>query len=203
MFGHNLRSILVVLLSAGIVHAGSGVAGGPEHDGNAVDCDLPQVIRVRNTVGTNGMGLCVWASTEMMGRYTSQHEIIGIFEQMKHEPGGGWPARVDKEMHRRPGVKYRQYQGADIAFIQEGINSGRPVCVTYGTGELYGMRTIAHMVLCVGMNDKYTAILDNNDPERIWWMPTPEFQKRFIHPGQSGWAWYTLGPPPPPVPRAF
>jgi hypothetical protein len=106
-------------------------------------------------------------------------------------------------MHRRPGVKYRQYQGADIAFIQEGINSGRPVCVTYGTGELYGMRTIAHMVLCVGMNDKYTAILDNNDPERIWWMPTPEFQKRFIHPGQSGWAWYTLGPPPPPVPRAF
>jgi len=182
-----------------------GIPNGSTHDGTDVDCDLPKVLRVRNTVGTDGLGLCVWASTEMMARYLGCRELVGVFRQMQGEPGGGWPERVDRVMKQRaPGIKYRQFLGNandGLAFIQAGINSRRPVCVTYGYGELYNMQTIAHMVMCVGMNRRWTAILDNNDPEHIWWMETGEFAKRFVHPHGQGWAWYVMTPPPPPVPR--
>lgn len=192
---------LVALAPIGLTLADSGVPNGPVHDGQAVDCDLPEPLRVRNTGGSDGAGLCVFASMEMAARYQNEREIIGVFKWMQSQPGGGWPERVDQILRdRAPNVKYKQYIGTDLDFIREGIESGRPVCVTYGYGELYLMRTIYHMVLCVGMTDKYTAILDNNDPGRIWWMPTEEFRKRFVHPGGEGWAYYVLSPPPPPVP---
>ena len=181
---------------------GKGVPGGPIHDGAEVTADLPEPLRIRNTVGTDGAGLCVWASTNMMANYLNVRELFGIFAELQHEPGGGWPERVDQKMKlRAPDVKYRQYVGSDLGFIREGIDSGRPVCATYGYGELYGMRTIAHMILVVGMDDEQTAVLDNNDPDHIWWMPTPEFSRRFSWPDGQGWAWYTLAPPPPPVPH--
>lgn len=179
-----------------------GVPDGARHEGAEVVCDLPDALRVRNTVGTDGQGLCVWASTEMAARYQNCTPLIGIFQQMQHERGGGWPDRVDAVMRKyAPEYRYRQYLGPDIEFIREGLASGRPVCVTYGYGELYGMKTIAHMVLCVGMDDRWAAILDNNDEHRIWWMPIAEFKRRFGWPTGNGWAWYTLAPVPPPVPH--
>lgn len=193
---------LITLLVAAGVSLGGGVANGPQHDGSEVDCDIPMEMRIRNTVGINGMGLCVFASMQMEASYQNIQELAGLFDYMKRQPGGGWPQKVDRIMQKlAPNVQYKQYQGDSLDFIQEGINSGRPVCVTMGTGELYGMRTIAHMVLCVGLDDKYAAILDNNDPQRIWWMERETFRQRFIHPNTSGWALYFLNPPPPPVPR--
>jgi hypothetical protein len=182
--------------------AGEGVRNGDVHDGRAVDCDVPESLRVRNTVGTNGMGLCVWASTQMMSNYLNTEELAGLFRFMQTQPGGGWPERVDEVMAKfAPDRKYRQYLGPDLAFVQEGIDSGRPVAVTYGYGELYGNQTIAHMVLCVALDSERAAILDNNDPGHIWWMPREEFKRRFGWPRGAGWAWYILAPPPPPVPH--
>lgn len=182
--------------------AGSAVRNGDAHEGRAADTDVPAPMRIRNTVGTDGAGLCVWASTQMMANYLNTRELRGVFAYMQTQRGGGWPERVDAVMKKfAPGVKYRQYLGPDLDFVQEGIDSGRPVCVTYGYGELYGMRTIAHMVLCVYLDDQLAAVLDNNDPEHLWWMPRDEFKRRFGHPGGQGWAWYTLSPPPPPVPH--
>ncbi len=190
-----------LLLGGTLAAMGGGVANGPEHEGSIVDCDVPEIMRVKNTGGSDGSGLCVFASLEMAARYQNCVALIGTFDWMKTQPGGGWPERVDRVMKARaPEVKYKQYSGRDLEFIQEGISSGRPVCVTYGYGEFYRMQTIAHMVLCVAMDERWTAILDNNDPQHIWWMETQEFQKRFVHPNGNGWAFYTLEPPPPPVP---
>jgi hypothetical protein len=187
--------VSLVLLGAG------GIPNGPTHEGQDVQCDIPEPLRIKNTGGSDGAGLCVFASMEMAARYQNERAVIGVFDWMKTQPGGGWPERVDQVMRERaPNVKYRQYIGKSIDFVRGGIDSGRPVCVTYGYGEFYGGQTIYHMVLCVGLTDEWAAILDNNDPGRIWWMPTPEFQKRFVHPDGSGWAFYTLSPPPPPVP---
>ena len=181
---------------------GKGFPSGPSHDGVEVMADLPAEFRIRNTVGTDGAGLCVWASTNMMAFDLNVPEMFGIFKELQGEPGGGWPERVDEKMKLHcPGVKYRQYAGADLGFIRDGIDSGRPVCATYGYGELYGNRTIAHMILVVGMTDEWTSVLDNNDPDHIWWMPTGEFARRFSWPNGQGWAWYILAPPPPPVPH--
>ncbi len=197
-----LASILSLTILLSTAWSAPATPGGSSYNGVEVACDLPELLRVKNTVGTDGQGLCVWASTEMAARYQNCEEMVGVFEQMKRERGGGWPDRVDSVMKSRaPGVKYQQYLGPDIAFIQTGIDSGRPVCVTYGYGELYGMKTIAHMVLCVYMDATTTGIIDNNDPGRIWWMDTSEFKRRFGWPRGSGWAWYTFAPPPPPAPR--
>ncbi len=202
---HWLRCLVLAFCApfvAGPVFGQGGIANGPTHAGRDVSCDLPIELRVTNTVGTNGMGLCVWASLEMTARYQNLTCLMGVFDQMKREPGGGWPERVDRVMKARcPEVLYRQHLGSDMNFIREGIDSGRMVCVTYGYGELYGMRTIAHWVVCVRMDDEWTAILDNNDIKHIWWMPTSEFARRFTWPRRSGWALYLLTPPPPPVPR--
>lgn len=190
-----------ILGSTGSALADTSVRNGPRHQGQPVNCDLPPIIRVENSRGIDGLGLCVWASAEMMARYLYCPPLIGVFEQMKHERGGGWPDRVTKVMKKRaPDVAYRQYLGSDLEFIQSYINTGRPVCVTYGYGEIY-RGTIAHMVLCVGMNDKYTVIIDNNDIDVYTWMTTAEFQKRFVHPRNEGWAWCIHTSPPPPVPH--
>jgi hypothetical protein len=191
-----------LLWGAAVCAIAGGVAGGPEHEGVPVDCDIPMSLRVKNTGGSDGAGLCVFASLEMAARYQNCTALIGTFDWMRTQPGGGWPERVDRIMKdRAPSVKYKQYSGRDLEFIQDGINSGRPVCVTYGYGEFYGNSTIAHMVLCVKMDSKWTGILDNNDPDHIWWMETPEFHKRFVYPNGNGWAFYTLEPVPPPVPH--
>ena len=63
------------------------------------------------------------------------------------------------------------------------------------------MQTIAHMVCVVKMTPEWTAILDNNDPDHIWWMPTGEYARRFVHPSGQGWAVAIHLPPPPPVPH--
>jgi len=181
------------------------VQNGATHDGQEVACDIPDAMRVHNTIGINGAGLCVWASTEMAARYQQCKGMVGIFDHMKSQLGGGWPSRVDAMMKRyAPETKYRQFVGGGdegLAFIKQAIDSGRPCCVTYGYGELYGGRTIAHMVLCVALDDEWAAILDNNDEHHIWWMSAAEFRKRFLHPRGQGWAWYTFAPPPPPVPH--
>lgn len=195
-------SVLFLCSTAFAQTTGGGQAGGPEYNGSVVDCDIPRALRIRNTGGSDGAGLCVWASLEMAASYQNCKELIGTFEWMKSQPGGGWPERVDRVMKERaPAVKYKQYMGKELEFIREGINSGRPVCVTMGTGELYGMQTISHMVICIAIDDVNAAIIDNNDPDNIWWMPVEVFHERAMHPNAQLWAFYTLAPPPPPIPH--
>lgn len=198
----NRKATLIVAFLAASVATLGGEAGGPEHDGSVVDCDLPMPIRIHNTGGTDGAGLCVWASADMMATYLNCRELMDVFEYMQTQKGGGWPERVDRIMRERaPGVKFKQYMGDSLDFAQEFIDSGRPVCITLGTSEFYKMQTIAHMVLLVSLDEKYAGILDNNDEKHIWWMPREEFRKRACHPNGEMWAWGIFSPPPPPVPH--
>ncbi len=64
-----------------------GFPSGPVHDRIEVMADLPESLRIRNTVGTDGAGLCVWASTGMMANYLNVRELFGIFEELQREPG--------------------------------------------------------------------------------------------------------------------
>lgn len=196
-----------VLASAPLMAGhGTAVPNGPEHAGSQVEADLPSPLRVKN-VGSrvDGAGLCVWASIEMASRYHNVPSLIGIFDAMKDEPGGGWPGRVEKEMLKR-GLEnhYRQFYGPiseGLPFVRQALAEGRMVCATYGYGEFYKMQTIAHMVCIVQDDAKQVAVLDNNDPEHIWWMDEAEYGKRAAHPSGDMWALYLLAPPPPPAPH--
>lgn len=178
------------------------VRNGPVHQGVPIMADLDIDLRIRNTVGTDQKGLCVWASLSMGARWHNCEELAGLFDEMKKEPGGGWPTRVDEKMQRyAPHVRYEQYLGSKFDFLDHHVRKGRIVCATYGYGELYGNQTIAHMICVVGLDEKLAAILDNNDPGNIWWMSRGEYLKRFNHPSGQGWAVALHLPPPPPVPH--
>ena len=178
------------------------IRGEERHDGAEIRADLDRDLRIRNTVGTDGLGLCVWASLTMGALYHNCEPLFDLFEGMQRERGGGWPSRVDEKMREKaPEVRYEQWVGDDLSFIRSQVDRGRMVCATYGYGELYHMQTIAHMVCVVGLTDEWACVLDNNDPEHIWWMDPAEYLRRFVHPSNQGWAVAIALPPPPPAPH--
>lgn len=205
------RTIAAAIVAAATIAAaaaGQEAAryNGPEMDGIAVATDYPSARHQRNTVGTDGAGLCVFHSIEHAADWANVRQLDDLCEYMeRHERGGGWPEKVDRILEARaPGLEYAHYLGSDPGpFLEAALRSGRMPCVTYGTGERYNGRTIAHMVNCVAFDTAAgkAAILDNNFPGEIAWMSTREFLRRFNHPGGQGWALVLFAPPPPPPPR--
>jgi len=168
------------------------IIGGPQSpDGKfTVTCDLPAVMRHRNTGGVNGAGLCVFASIDHAALYQNDRETIGLFQHMQHEKGGGWPEKVDAMMRRYcPGAQYVQYEGKDPAVLELALKTGRMPSITYG-GD--------HMVSLLFMNDEWAAVLDNNfiGEREIRWFKRADLL-RLWRAGSNGWAVVLLHPRPP------
>lgn len=198
-----LRTLLAVALFAAAalpLKGDSAVVDGPSHNGVEAIVDLPKEQHVKNFgAPRDGMGLCVFASMDMMARWQHCRPLIDIIHKIPN--GGGWPEKVDRVVKEHgQGVEIVQYQGADPAFLDLAMKTRRAVGVTYGYGERYGMQKIAHMVMLVHLDDKTAAILDNNFPGTLEWMSRDEFLKRWKYPSGSGWGYVIIEPPPPPIP---
>lgn len=181
--------------------ADDATVDGTSHNGVEIQIDLPVPQHVRNFgAPADGKGLCVFASMDMAARWHNIKELVDVIHKVKE--GGGWPEKVDDVLKQlAPTTKYVQYEGVDPAILDKALSEDRPVCVTYGYGERYGMKTIYHMVILVHLDGQNAAILDNNFPGTYEWMPRAEFLRRWVHPGGKGWAYVLLAPPPPPVPH--
>lgn len=187
------------IVTDALAHA---VVAGRTYKGVELQIDLPGTQHVRN-IGApkDGKGLCVFASMDMAARWHTVRPLVGIMNQIPY--GGGWPEKVDAVLKEHaPDLSYVQYEGTSPLLMDKALREHHPVCVTYGYGERYGMRTIYHMVLLVYLDAKYAAILDNNFPgeDRYEWMPRDEFLKRWTHPSGKGWCFVFLASPPPPAP---
>lgn len=206
-----LRKILPVIISLLMLASAYGQVGGPVHPSGAqVNCDLPATRHLKNKGGSDGAGLCVFASLDMSSDWHNEPAVRGILDWMTKYKGGGYPTKV-AEMIRKisserglPEPKYIQLEGADIEVIARAVNHGHMACVTYGISPTrrYNGQKIAHMVCCVAARagpDKLWAILDNNYPGTIEWMTEEQFKKSYTITG-GGWAVIFLreGPPPPP-----
>lgn len=196
--------VLTALLC--IIAAGAPIEGGAVGPGGVeVTCDIPVELRLKNTGGRDGAGLCVFTSIEIAGRYQNVTELEGFQAKMKREPGGGYPQKVDVMMKRyAPGVRYVQHTGGDLDFLRECLATGRPVCITYAGYDPHYRGKIYHMVDCVHIGAKSTdlaTILDNNyiGERQLVWMTVAELEKRWLD-ASGGWAICLLSPaPPPPV----
>jgi len=185
--------------------------GGPVNsEGVEVQVELPPKFHLKNRGGSDGAGLCVFASLKHASIWQQVEQTVNIFEYMFTRPGGGWPEKVDKVieiMCKEKGVPvpdYVQYQGRDVDFLMKALTTGRMVGVTYAyspTGR-YGGRKVAHMVNLVHADGTWFAILDNNFPGTIEWMDRAAFLRAWTGGGGNGWAVVFLNPSPPPVPRA-
>jgi hypothetical protein len=187
---------------------GATVAGPTAPDGTEINCDLPRDLQVKNRGGSDGAGLCVFASLKHSAQWQNVDALRNIFEWMFKHPGGGYPDKVDRviaQICQERGVpkpNYIQVESRDLDILRLASKTGRMPAVTYSFSPSgrYGGARIAHMVSLPHADDKLFGVLDNNFPGTIEWMTPAEFQRTYA--GRSnGWAVILLdeGPPPPPL----
>lgn len=178
---------------------------GPTHQGIEVQCDLPPALRLKNIGGTDGAGLCVFTSINHAARFQNEKDLWDFQRQMSHEPGGGYPEKVDRMLAKyAPKVHYVQYEGNDLSVLEKVLASGRMPAVTYdGRDPNYGPLRIAHMVNLIHLDKNWAVILDNNfikDGEQCW-MTREEFASRWRGGDRLAWAVFLSAPAPAPIPQ--
>lgn len=183
---------------------GKPVVDGPSHDGKEVQCDLPVDLRQHNVGGRDGAGLCVFTSIMHSARYQNERRLWNFQADMRKEPGGGYPAKVDAMVKKYgAGTQYIQYEGRDPSILELSLKCGKMPGVTYnGMDQVHYSGRIAHMVSLVYLDSTAACILDNNfvGERDLVWMTRDDFLQRWTG-GGSGWAVILLSGRPPPVPH--
>ncbi len=216
-FGKYWSDVLAVLILLAAVVAlavlfettsvlGATVNGPVAPDGEEVQNDLPKEFHIRNRGGSDGAGLCVFASLNHSAIWQEVTPLKQIFEYMWTQPGGGYPDKVDKiikDICTSKGVPippYIQIESGDIDILKLACKTGRIPGVTYNYSPSgrYGGKKIAHMVTLLSADDKNFCVLDNNFPGTYEWMTPAEFQR--VH-SQNGWSVIFLASGPPPAPE--
>lgn len=191
--------------------------GGATHDGRTVTMDLPREQRLRNTVGTDGAGLCVPTSIEHAARWQYVPELIGYQTFCRQFPGGGWPTKEDDLIRQKvladhgdmADVQYIQVTDFDAKKLELAIRTGRMPACTYGYSPRYN-QPVSHMVNPVYMDDKWLVFLDNNFPDTYEWTPVAEGLRRIKlrlldnaghTDDKGGWFVVLLATAPPPDPK--
>lgn len=190
---------------------GAYVTGPQLKDGVSIACEIPAQLHQKNTGGSDGAGLCVYASARHTGLWQNTQQWAELFHWMKQHPGGSYPSKFKNTLEQfckeknLPVPPYLQVESNDLEILKLACKTGRMPGVTYGispTGR-YGGSPISHMVSLVHADDKNFVILDNNYiGENNYECSTPEeFLRSYKHSGGQGWAIILLTPPPPAPPR--
>jgi hypothetical protein len=183
---------------------GASVGGPKAPDGAEIQCDLPTSLHLKNVGGSDGAGLCVFASASMAARFNNVPQLKDLMDWMRKYPGGGYPEKFDKivakkcaEMHA-PIPAYIQVEGYHPEVLRAATKSGRMVCITYNHSPSgrYGGSRIAHMVCLPHLDEQRAAILDNNFPGTYEWLSIDEWKST-----DPTWAVIYLNPAPPAPPR--
>jgi hypothetical protein len=183
--------------------------GGPvAPDGTEAQCDLPPELHLKNRGGSDGSGLCVFASMTHSGRWQNDPAFSAVFEWMWSHPGGGYPEKVDRVVEQMcrekslPKPSYLQVEGGDVEILRTACRNGLMPGVTYSFSPSgrYGGQRIAHMVSLVHADERWFGILDNNYPGTVEWLTPDEFRRSYTG-GGGGWAVILMKEGPPPVPH--
>ena len=169
-------------------------AAAPEFRGVPANAPLPAEMHLRNTVGTDGAGLCVPSSLTINGRYQAVPGIESILELARQRPGGYSPDKLAALLRETvPDEKYASYVGTDPSVLAKLSAEGYPIGATMNTGALYGYRPIHHMISLAHFDPKanLACVVDNNQPGVFNWMRASEFGRRWID-GGTGWAFVWL-----------
>lgn len=207
-----MRYVVTVLLLATTAMAaadsiGASIGGPTTPQGKPIQCLLPANLHQRNTGGSDGAGLCVYASARHSGRLQNDPAFEGLFDWMRQRPGGSYPEKFKRTLEQfckdkgYPVPPYVQIESNDLDILRLACKTGRMPGVTYAYGSRYRGK-IAHMVSLVHADDQCFTILDNNFPgENAYEHLSPQEFLRTYSGGRTGWSIVLLTPPPPPVLR--
>src|SRR3954462_9656940 len=107
----------LTLLALALFAVTPKVAGPALDDGTEVDCDLPARLHVRNRGGSDGAGLCVFASMRHSRLWADEPVFAALFKWMFSHPGGGYPQKVERmvglycRLEKKPPPDYFQVEG--------------------------------------------------------------------------------------------
>lgn len=217
-----LAALTILLLSAAVALGDFITTENPVHpNGTRATIDLPGDQHMRNIGGSDGAGLCVGTSNEVVGHWQSVPELDGFQAWLHRRPGGSYPEQLERDLKLFCGSKgvavppHIQHTGGDIEFLRAAFATRRAVGMTYGGHDpFYGSRTtIAHMVTGAHLDGKLGAIIDNNEPKHWRWMDDGQLVNRWLGRNDDGsmmrdrlgrtvgggWAVVWLAAPPPPV----
>lgn len=168
--------------------------------------DLPPFMHQRNSGGRDGLGLCVFTSSEVAGYgWQNLEELQGFQKWMENYPGGGWPQKFDKmlaQFCKEKGVEvppYIQHIGGDTHFLDLCLKTRRAPCLTYAGMDDFYHEYISHMVVLGHFDEEDSCILDNNRPGKWIWQTREQLTSRWhLNTAGKGWAYVFLTTPPPP-----
>lgn len=172
-------------------------------NGKPANAPMKREHRVKNW-SSGGSGCCVCASGKANCNHVGKPEWgQAIHDRSLQEPGGHYPEKLERVFEdvkkKFPDFKWTQWynEGEEgLRKLIEWNDLGFPVGVTWGTGERYGMRPIAHMVSLIHIDPDqagYWGIVDNNYPEETSWVPWIEGKRRW---NMGGMPWGVVILPP-------
>lgn len=149
--------------------------------------NLPRVLRQQNWLGNQREGSCVWASTIMLLRWQGRYEVSDWIR--KYYGNGEWPEDWSQKMDKI-GLRYAMTTNGDERFLEWCVKTRRGAGVTVMGG--------AHMVMLVHLDAKWAGILDNNQIDKIIWVPRETFLAEWH--ASNGWGLTVIYSPAAPLP---
>ena len=181
-------------------------------DGTEVDCDLPAFRHMKNVGGSDGAGLCVGTSNQMMFDW---HHVLGYCDlkngyqsYLRRFPGGSWTDKSSQQIAayaKDKGIQAPEIlhnTNGDIELQVYALKNGYmpSVRILRSPAGRYGGQSIDHMVVLVGARcgpSKAWCLVDNNYPGTWEWFSEDDWKNRT----HGKWSMYTLNhPAPPPIP---
>ena len=150
--------------------------------------NLPVALRQANWRGSQGEGSCVHASMISLFRWQGRYAMADYWRRTYGN--GEWAAGLADKMERE-GVRFAYTVGRnDVGFLEWACSTRRGCGVTVLGGR--------HMVNLVHLDQERAGILDNNDPQRIRWVPRRTFLAEWFN--SNSWATTPVYSPAPPLP---
>ena len=150
--------------------------------------NLPAVLRQSNWRGPQGQGSCVHATMISLFRWQYRLKTADHWRQTYGD--GEQPEDLAAKFNEE-GIRYAYVTNGDVRFLEWACSTRRGCGITVMGG--------AHMVALVYLDDKWAAILDNNNVENFIWVPRETLIAEWK--ASYGWAGTPIYTPAAPLPQ--
>ena len=150
--------------------------------------NVPLALRQSNWLGSNREGSCVHASMISLFRWQGRYRTADYWR--KTYGNGEWPEDMAAKFDRE-GIRYGYVENGDVRFLEWACRTRRGCGITVMGG--------AHMVALVHLDDRWAALLDNNNVSKFIWVPRETLIAEWK--ASYGWAVTPIYTPAAPLPQ--